>query len=394
MPRKILHLDLDAFFCSVEEQRDPSLASQPFVVGGRPERRGVVASCSYAARRFGVHSAMAMAQAVRLYPGLVIVPADYHLYQLASERVMAMLSDVTPLVEQISIDEAFMDVSDMPEPGELIAHRLQETINQKLRLPCSLGVAANKLLAKIANSVGKARVKSDRPPNSILVVPPGQEATFLAPLPMQELWGVGPKMAARLAGLGIHTVGDLARWPEDNLVRRLGKYGHDLAVRARGIDDRPVKTEREARSISQETTFAEDLQDGAALRRNLRQLAEHVGRRLRRHQLSGTTIKIKVRWSDFTTLTRQTTLDHATDLDREICAAAGQLFEKTWPPGKPVRLIGVGVSSLHPPARQLGLWQDAPAEKDRRLQTALDRIRERFGDQAVQRASRLMSGRG
>jgi len=392
MPRTILHLDLDAFFCSVEEQSDPSLASRPFVVGGRPDQRGVVASCSYAARRWGVHSAMAMAQAVRLCPDLVIVPASFHLYHLASERVMELLSDVTPLVEPISIDEAFLDVSDMAEAGELVARRVQATINARLHLPCSLGVATNKLVAKIANNVGKARLKSDRPPNSIVVVPAGQEAAFLAPLPLRDLWGVGPKMAARMAGLGMHTIGDLARWPEGELAQRFGKYGHDLALRARGIDDRPVETEREARSISQETTFAEDLRDSPALRRNLRQLAEQVGRRLRRHQLSGTTIKIKLRWSDFTTLTRQTTLDHATDLDSEICDAAGQLFDRTWPPGKPVRLIGVGVSNLSQPVRQLGLWQDAHAEKDRRLQAALDCISERFGDHAVRRASRLAQG--
>ena len=199
MARKILHLDLDAFFCAVEEQRDPSLRGQPFAVGGRPESRGVVASCSYAARQFGIHSAMPMARAVRQCPPLIIVPSRYGAYEAASRQVMARLHQLTPLVEQLSIDEAFLDVSDLPERAELIARRLQATINRELDLPCSLGVAANKLVAKIANNVGKAAIKSDRPPNTIKVVPPGQEAAFLAPLPATELWGVGPKTAEQLA---------------------------------------------------------------------------------------------------------------------------------------------------------------------------------------------------
>ncbi len=388
MSPKILHLDLDAFFCAVEEQRDPSLRGRPFAVGGRPEARGVVASCSYAARQFGLHSAMPMARAVKLCPELIVVPSRFQAYREMSRQVIDRLHRLTPLVEQLSIDEAFLDLSDLPEPGEVIARRLQGIINKELGLPCSLGVATNKLVAKIANNIGKASVKSDQPPNSIEVVPPGQEAAFLAPLAVEELWGVGPKTAERLAQLGIYTIGELAGWPEADLVRRFGKHGHDLARRANGIDHRPVETEHEAKSVSQETTFASDISDEDTLRHTLRQLADQVGYRLRRKALSGTTVKIKLRWADFTTLTRQVTLNHATNLDAEIYAAASRLFQKTWPPGKRVRLIGVGVSGLESPAYQLELW-DTGAEQEHRLQDALDQLCRRFGEHAVRRGSQI-----
>lgn len=390
MARKILHLDLDAFFCAVEEQRDPSLVGKPFAVGGQPDRRGVVASCSYAARSFGVRSAMPMATAVRLCPDLIIVPHRFGAYREASRAVMDRVNDLTPLVEQISIDEAFLDVTMLPDPAEAIARRLQATINDDLRLPCSLGVATNKLVAKIANTVGKARARTGHPPNTIQVVPPGEEAAFLAPLPVEELWGVGPKTAEQLARLGLRTIGDIARWPADDLVRRFGKHGEQLAERARGIDERPVETVRETKSISKETTFARNVTDAATLRRTLRRLADGVGAQVRREGLSGTTIKIKLRWQDFTTLTRQVTLDHTTDQDGEIAEVALRLLEEHWPPGRPVRLIGVGISGFETPHRQLGLWDDRGAiEQNRRLQSALDALRERFGSDAVQRGSDL-----
>jgi DNA polymerase-4 len=388
MPRKILHLDLDAFFCAVEELRDPSLRGKPFAVGGRPETRGVVASCSYPARQAGIRSAMPMARAVTLCPALIIVPSHYRAYEEASRQVMACLHRLTPLVEQLSIDEAFLDVSDLPEPAEIIARRLQTEINRELGLPCSLGVAANKLVAKIANNIGKASVKTGRPPNTIKVVPPGQEAAFLAPLPAEELWGVGPKTAQKLAQLGLHTIGDIARHPEADLGRRFGKPGADLARRARGLDDRPVETEYEAKSVSQETTFAQDISDNIQLRQTLRRLSEQVGRRLRSRQLQGVTVKIKLRWADFTTLTRQITLPHPTNLDGEIYAAALDLFEKTWPAGKPVRLVGVGVSGFDSPAYQLGLWQPDTGQEHRLLNT-LDKLRDRYGSKAVRRGSQL-----
>lgn len=391
MPRKILHLDLDAFFCAVEEQRNSALAGQPFAVGGQPDERGVVASCSYAARQFGIHSAMPMARAVRLCPNLLIVPSHHKLYHTVSQQVMDRLHNLTPLVEQISIDEAFLDVTDLPDPPEAIARRLQATIKNELGLPCSIGVAANKLVAKIANNIGKAsaRTRSGGTPNAITVVPPGHEAAFLAPLPVAELWGVGPKTAAKLAELGLTTIGAVARWPQADLARRFGKHGHELALRARGSDDRPVETEHEAKSVSQETTFARDINSAEALKHTLRKHCEQVGWRLRRDNLSGSTVKLKIRWADFTTLTRQSTLAHPTNLDSEIYAAALELFEKVWPPGKLVRLIGVGVSNFNAPAHQLGLWDSPVRQADEQLQQTLDQIRERFGDNAVKRGSDL-----
>jgi len=393
--RKILHLDLDAFFCAVEEQRDPTLRGQPFAVGGKPQERGVVASCSYAARRFGIHSAMPMARAVRLCPTLIIVPSRFNAYRAASQQVMSMLHNLTPLVEQLSIDEAFLDVTDLPEPSPEIARNLQANIRTGLHLPCSIGVATNKLIAKIANNVGKAsaRKKSAETPNAITVVPPGEEAAFLAPLPVRELWGVGPKTAAELADLGLHTIGDIARWPAADLARRFGKHGSDLARRAKGIDNRAVETEHEAKSISQETTFATDISDGSALQETLRKLSEQVGWRLRKANLRGSTVKLKLRWADFTTLTRQVTLSQPTNLDTEIYATVLHLFEKTWLPGKRVRLLGVGVSNFEAPARQLGLW-DSTFESDRRLQETLDDLRDRFGNNAVQRGSQLKNKKG
>ena len=356
--RKILHLDLDAFFCAVEEQRNPSLIGKPFAVGGRPETRGVVASCSYAARKFGVRSAMPMSRALRLCPNLIIVSSHHRIYSDVSRQVMQRLDQLTPLVEQISIDEAFLDVTELPESGEIVARRLQSDIRDQLGLPCSLGVATNKLLAKIANDVGKSAARGAGPPNAITVVPCGEEAAFLAPLPAQALWGIGPKTAERLKEIGVITIGDLAHLPENELVSMFGKNGHDLAMHARGIDDRPIVTEHKIKSISQETTFARDVRDETTLRTTVFELSEMVGRRLRASSLSATTVKLKIRWPDFTTLTRQMTLTHPTDQDSEISTIALQLLGKIWKSSQPVRLIGVGVSGLKPPHNQLSLWND------------------------------------
>ena len=390
-PNKILHLDLDAFFCAVEEQHNPSLRGKAFAVGGRPDQRGVVASCSYVARKLGIHSAMAMARAVRLCPHLIIVPPHYSTYQAMSEQVMERLHNLTPLVEQLSIDEAFLDVTDLPQPTEQIARRLQATIRQELELPCSIGVASNKLVAKIANNVGKdsATLGEGHTPNAITVVPPGHEATFLAPLPATALWGVGPKTATQLEAIGLRTIGDIAHWPQADLVRRFGKLGLELAQRAKGIDPRPVETDHEAKSISQEITFSKDVTDGDTLRHTLRGMSEQVGYRLRQAELSGTTIRLKIRWADFTTLTRQLTLPQPTHSDTEIYAAVEQLFTVVWPPGKRVRLIGVGVSNFDRPARQLGLWDTAEHTTDQQLQETLDDLKKRFGQQVVKRGSQL-----
>ncbi|MBK8051607.1 MAG: DNA polymerase IV [Anaerolineales bacterium] len=383
MMRKIIHLDLDAFFCAVEELRDPSLRGKAFAVGGRPESRGVVASCSYPARRVGVRSAMPMSQALRLCPELIITPARHGEYRTMSRQVMARLRAMTELVEQISIDEAFLDVSERFEQGETLARSLQATIREELALPCSLGVATNKLVAKIANNTGKAQARGSGPPNAICVVPPGEEAAFLAPLPAEELWGVGPKTAARLAELGIKTIGDIAHWPEADLAKRFGKNGVELSRHARGLDDRPIVTQHERKSISQETTFERDVADGAHLRRTLQEQAADVARVLRAKRLSGATIKLKLRWSDFTTLTRQTTLPQPTDDAHLIASAGTQLFEREWA-GQPVRLIGIGISGFQTGLQQPTLW-DQPDERSERLDAALQSLRARFGDHSIRR---------
>ena len=422
MVRKILHLDLDAFFCSVEELRDPSLRGKPFAVGGPPEQRGVVASCSYAARRFGVRSAMPMSRAVRLCPDLIVIPHDFKAYRAMSSKVMSILHEYTPLVEQISIDEAFLDITELREPAEQIARVVQKRINAELRLSCSFGVATNKLVAKIANNIGKDAKKKDTtgaPPNAIMAIAIGQEASFLAPLATNELWGVGPKTAEALAALGIHTIGDIARYSEQTLIKQFGKNGCDLWRHAQGIDERPLETERETKSVSRETTFVQDVRDTALLCRTLAELCEDVSRQLRKEKLRGTTIKIKLRWSDFRTLTRQTTLPNPTDDGTEILKQAQRLLDKHRPSENALRLLGVGVSHFVEPTTQLSLW-DAPATsvnteptpmatptarvvetqsdtvsigvpnpKQEKLRSALDALRSRFGEQTVKRASEL-----
>jgi DNA polymerase-4 len=387
-PRKIIHLDLDAFFCAVEELRDPSLVGKPFAVGGRPEERGVVASCSYAARGFGIRSAMPMSRALHLCPGLLIISSRHGIYGDISDQVMAILLDHTSLLEQISIDEAFLDVSELSESGEQTARSLQTEIYEKLRLPCSLGVASNKLVAKIATDVGKAGAKGSGPPRAITIVPPGQERAFLAPLPVLALWGVGPKTAARLEALSISTIGDLASQSETEMIRLFGKNGHEMALHARGIDDRPIVTSHDVKSISQEITYARDVSREEVLRRTVLELSGGVGYRVRKSSLFFTTVKIKVRWSDFTTLTRQVTLSEPTDQDQAISEAAWTLFKNVWSSGRLVRLVGVGVSGLVLTKGQLSFW-DGPSEKGRRLQGAVDSLRDRYGRASVQRGSDL-----
>ena len=385
MPRIILHIDLDAFYCAVEETYNPDLRGKPFAVGGKPEERGVVASCSYAARKSGVRSAMPMGKALRLSPGLIIVPMRHHLYSEVSRRVMERLRNLTPLVEQISIDEAFLDISDVPGPPESTAQRLQSGIREELQLPCSIGIASNKMVAKIATEVGKSlalreiKAKGEvKPPNALTVVPFGEEAAFLAPLPADMLWGVGPKTSARLTELGIYTIGDLAKWPEGEMIRLFGENGRDLAQHSKGIDERPIVTEHETKSISQEVTFSKDVRDDKVLEQTIREQSSEVARQLRKNSLAGKTIKLKIRWPDFTTLTRQVTLNDPTDQDDVITKNALNLMHSVRKSNQAVRLIGVGVSGLGTPIRQLGLW-DMDVERSRRLQQAMDTLNEKYG---------------
>jgi DNA polymerase-4 len=325
---------------------------------------------------------MSMAQAVRRCPALRIVPSRFAAYRAASVEVMARLTALTPLVEQISIDEAFLDVTALATPGEQIARQLQQTIHRDLGLPCSLGVATNKLVAKIATDVGKAAARTGLAPNALYVVPAGTEAAFLAPLPTRALWGVGPRMAERLAALSIHTIGDLARYPTDALIRRFGKHGAALARHARGIDERALQVIHAAKSLSKEQTFAQDVQEEAVLCQTLSHQAAEIASALQRKGMQGTTITLKLRWPDFSTLTRQTTLSTATSQESVIAATALRLFAQTWYVGFPVRLIGVGVSGLDASGAQATLWkQGLPQEEQRRQAEAiLVEVRARFGE--------------
>lgn len=382
MTREILHVDLDAFFCSVQELLNPDLRGKAFVVGGTPEGRGVVTSASYPARKFGIRSAMPTARALRLCPDLIVVSSSHGHYSEYSGRVMGYLRKNVPVVQQISIDEAFLDVSDDPRGGELAARSMQAEILELFDLPTSWGIATNKLVAKIATEVGK--------PNGLIIVPPGSEAEFLAPLPVAMLWGVGPKSAAKLAPFGIRTIGDLAATPADRLQEALGDWGTELAARARGEDSRPVDEAHSRRSLSAERTFFQDISSEEQLKRVLLQLSERVGRRLRKAGLAGWTVRIKLRWPDFSTITRQSRLAQQTDQDSEIYQTALALFKRNWRKGRAVRLLGVGVADLGTPIRQLELFDDSWAH-DQRLLEAVDEIRERYGSQALTRAGNLRS---
>lgn len=385
--RRILHIDLDAFYCAVEEQRDPTLKGKPFAVGGRPDQRGVVASCSYSARKYGVRSAMPMAQAVKICPDLLIVQGHYRDYSHASRQIMDHLKELTEQVEQISIDEAFLDITELHDHSRNIANRLQSHILSEFGLPCSIGIASNKLVAKMATDFGKVSSGyTDSPPNAIQIVPHGKEKEFLAPLPVDALWGVGPKTAAKLIEMNINTIGDLVFIPEDVMVKRFGKWGYAISQRSRGIDDRPISIQHTAKSVSQETTFAKDILDEETLLKTIQRLSNHVSRRLAKKHLQATTIKIKLRWADFTTITRQVTISQPTNKENVIYKSAEKLFQNAWNSGKPVRLIGVGVSGLAP--EQLNLWDHQTKITDmktqKRLSSAINDLREKFGDSVLQ----------
>jgi DNA polymerase-4 len=350
LPRSIVHLDLDAFFAAVEVLENPALAGVPLLIGGRPQDRGVVATASYEARAFGARSAMPMARALALCPDAIVLPARHGLYHDYSRRVMAIVNETSPLVEQVSIDEAYLDLTDQVaawEDAVEMARALQRRIKEEIGLSASLGVAANKLVAKVASDRDK--------PGGLTVVRPGEEAAFLAPLPVRVLWGVGPVTAEKLAEMGVTGVGDLAGLPEDVLRDRFGRNGAAMARMARGVDERPVVTEYEVKSVSQETTFSRDLTDPEALRGQLWRLSQGVGRHLKGKGLAAETVAVKLRYSDFTTLTRQMRLGVPTDDEREIYRAALALLSRAWQRGRPVRLLGVAGRGLTPPVGQLPL---------------------------------------
>ncbi len=389
-PRVILHLDMDAFYAAVEVREDPGLAGKPLIIGHRG-RRGVVATCSYEARPFGVRSAMPSVTAERVCPQAIWRPGRMGLYVAVSRAIRRILDDVTPVVEPLSIDEAFLDltgvVADL-EGGRRAGARLKERIRAEQRLTASVGVAPNKFLAKVASDLEK--------PDGLVVLSPAEVPARLWPLPVERLWGVGPRTAARLHAAGIRTIADLLEAKTPAIVPLLGDAEAErLRALARGQDDRPVEPDREARSISEERTYGTDLTDPEEIDRALLARSEGVARELRRERLAGRTVRIKVRTGDFTTWTRAKTLSTSTDLAEMIVQAARELFRERIRLGrKGVRLLGVGVAGIE--AAGLGqarLFLDEGEERARRAARAADTVRDRLGEDAITRA-RLLRPRG
>jgi DNA polymerase IV len=384
--RSILHVDMDAFFVSVELLRRPELRGRPVVVGGTGAR-GVVAAASYEARAFGVHSAMPSVRARRLCPDLVFLPGDHAHYGDVSRRIMAIFSSVTPLVEPLSLDEAFLDVTGtrrLHGPAPALAGRIRDEVAEREGLTCSVGVAPNKFLAKLASEAAKPRAASGGPTAGagVVVVEPGAELAFLHPLPVTALWGVGPATLAKLERFGVRTVGDLAALPPEALTGALGQAsGLHLHELSWARDDRPVVPDQEPRSISHEETFASDRHRVEDLRGDLVRMADAVAARLRRHGYRGRTVQLKVRYGDFTTVTRSHTLAVATDRGTELVDRAWEMLEAL-PVERGVRLLGVGVANLtrEAPVVQLSL-DDGGGAADGwdAANDAVDAIRSRFG---------------
>ncbi|MBP1704589.1 MAG: dinB [Chloroflexi bacterium] len=379
----ILHVDLDAFFAAVEQRDRPELRGRPVIVGGAPGSRGVVSAASYEARRFGVRSAMPLRTAAALCPDGVFVPVNGRKYRHASGLVMDILRRFTPRIEQISIDEAFLDVAGSEAlfgPPPTIAVAIKEAVRAEVGLTVSVGVASTKLVAKVASDLRK--------PDGLVVVPAGQEAAFLAPLPISRLWGVGPQTQAVLAELGADTIGELAAMPVDALVRRLGQHGAELHDRALGIDPSPVSGDVAAKSVSHEHTFSTDTTDQEKIEATILALAEGVAERLRHGGVRASTVTVKVRDSTFRTVTRQRRLAIPTDLAEPIYRTALELARPEIR-GRRIRLVGVAGSGLEEPA-QLALFAEEDPRR-RRVAEAADSIRSRFGRRSVTRARLLRS---
>jgi len=385
--RTILHVDLDAFFAAVEQRDRPELRGKPVIVGGGgPNQRGVVSTASYEARVFGVHSAMPLRQAGRLCPHGVFLPVDGAKYQAVSREVMAVLRRFTPLVEPISIDEAFLDVTasrSLFGDGESIGRQIKEGVRREVDLTISVGVATTKLVAKIASDLRK--------PDGLVVVEPGTEQAFLAPLPITRLWGVGAKSAVALRDYGVRTIGDLAALPDDLLIRRFGKHGAELGERARGRDADTVGGRDSAKSIGHEHTFDVDTSDRDAIERTLLAMSEGVAGRLRDSGVRASTITVKVRDTTFRTITRQRTLPAPTDLTEPIFRAALDLARPEIR-GVRIRLLGVTASGLGEPDQAVLFAAEADEPKRRRVVEAADRVRHRYGERAITRA-RLVGSR-
>ena len=402
MPRTILHVDMDAFFVSVELRRRPELRGKPVVVGGLGPR-GVVAAASYEAQRYGVYSAMPGAIAKRLCPDAIFLSGDHELYSAVSREVHEIFAEATPVVEGLALDEAFLDVTGslrLLGEGAVIGHHLRARIKESLDLSCSVGVAPNKFLAKLASVAAKPRALPTgvEPGVGVFEVRPGDELIFLHPLPVQKLWGVGPATLERLQRLGVHTVGDLAALGEKTLVAALGNAaGRHLYALSMAIDDRPVESDRAMKSIGHEETFARDLYDTAELRTELVRLTDAVATRLRAAGTGARTLTLKVRFAGFITITRSTTLPSPIATAAAILDAVGPLLASIDPsPG--VRLIGVHASNFGEPAEQLSLDdlftnpERAPATDWTDASVAIDAIRERFGNSAIGPASTVSRG--
>ena len=380
--RRIIHLDMDAFYASVEQRDRPELRGKPVVVGGSPEGRGVVSAASYEAREYGIRSAIPCSQAKRLCPHAIFVRVSMSDYMQVSRQVMEILRSVTPLVEPISCDEAFLDVTGSQTlfgDAVTIARGLKDRIREELELTGSVGLATNKFLAKLASDLEK--------PDGFVIVPEGREAEFIAPLPIEKLWGVGPATGARLHGVGLHTIGAVAECSPQLLKAELGNQGPELRFLARGLDERPVQPDHEAKSISGETTFETDTDDMAFLSRVLLELADEVAERVRRTGVMARTVTLKLRYADFTTLTRDITLQEPTTAALVIHEQAKMLLSREKFAGRKVRLIGVGVSNLTL-ERQLSMF-DESGPRAERTEQAIDELRDRFGHDAVERASLL-----
>ena len=381
LPRRIAHFDLDTFFVSVERALDPALIGKPVLVGGTGGR-GVVASASYESREFGCHSAQPMSQALRLCPEAVVVAPHFDRYQASSRAFHAILRDESPIVEPGGIDEAYADLTGLGEGGTGARHaaeRVRTRTREELNLPVSVCIAGSRTTAK----VGSDRAK----PDGLLEVPVGDDAAFLAPLPLRELPLVGPRFGEQLAALGVRTIGEAAALDARWLEQRFGRAGVVLSERARGLDPTPGRAGgRGARSISREVTFGEDVTDLERLRRTLRDHAERVGTDLRRQQRRARTVTLKLRWSDFTTLSRSRTLDRPVQGTEDLATAGHALLDELLAREslRPVRLIGLGATNLVEDAVQLG-FDDASTRRAEQVDRAVDAIRGRYGDDSVTR---------